>query len=148
MADTKPTLVGFTAYCRANGFTVDAIPDDDPGFQIDLDIALAWVPRQFNAVSCTVYTYTVYQWGASVMINRQPDQTDSTFFQDLRTKFLIDNFVPGVISAASDQGTAESLTVGTALSNMSMIDLQRIKDPFGREALSTMMSIGPLWGLT
>ena len=148
MADTKPTLSGFTAYCRANGFTSAAIPDGDPGFDIDFAIALAWVPCVLNSVSCALYTYTVYQWGASVMINRQQDQVGSTFFADLRSKFLIDNFVPGVISSASDQGTAESLTVGTALSNMSVADLQRTKDPFGREALATMMAAGGFWGLS
>ncbi len=148
MADSTPTLAGFTAYCRAIPFPTAAIPDDDPGFAIALAIALQWIPQQLNALNATLYTYTVYEWGASVMIERQNDVPPSTFFADLRKAFLVDNFVPGVISSAADNGTSEGMTVGSSLSNLGIADLQRLKDPWGRRALATLQSMGPLWGLT
>lgn len=148
MPDTQPTLTGFVAFCRAIPFTTSAIPDDDPGFAIAFAIALAWVPCQLNAVSPVVYTYTVYDWATSVMIERQPDVPPSTFFADLRAGFRVNNFVPGVISSAADNGTSEGLTVGSSLANIGIADLQRLKDPYGRRALATMQSMGPLWGLS
>lgn len=148
MADTTPTLDGFTAFVRSIPFDSQAIPDGDPGFAIAFAIALAWVPQQLNAVDPTGYTYTVYDWGVSTMIDRQPDQPDSTFFAQLRTGYRTDNFVAGVVQSAGDQGTSDSLAVGTALSNLSLIDLQRLTDPWGRRALAVLMAMGPLWGLT
>lgn len=148
MADTTPTLAGFTAYVRAIPFDSSAIPDDDPGFQIALSIALAWTPKTLNSIDPILYTYTVYEWGTSVMIARQPDQPNSAFFQQLRAGFKTDNFVAGVVQSAADQGTSDALAVGDALKNLSLINLQRLSDPWGRRALAACMALGPLWGLT
>ncbi len=148
MADTKPTLAGFEAFCRAQGFDSAVIPDDDPGFDIAFNIALEWVPHALRAAGCTLYTYTVYKWGVSVLIADQQDQGGQTFFTDLRTKFRTDNFVPGVISSAADSSTSETLTVGTALSNLPIEVLARVTDPWGRSAVGACMSMGPLWGLS
>lgn len=148
MADTTPTLAGFQAYCRAEGFTSDVIPDNDPGFDIAFSVAMEWVPCQLQSVGAVIYTYTVYQWGLSVLIAWQPDQPGQTFFATLRDKYRTLNFVAGVIASASDNGTAKALQIGSALSNLGLADLQRLTDPWGQRAIATLMSMGGLWGLT
>jgi hypothetical protein len=40
------------------------------------------------------------------------------------------------------------LSIGHGLRDLSLLDLQRIKDPYGRVALSYMQQLGTLWGLT
>lgn len=148
MADSTPTLAGFTAYVRAIPFDSTVIPDGDPGFDIAFAIAMAWTPQTLNSIDPIVYTYTVYEWGTSVMIARQPDQPNQTFFTTLRQGYKTDNFVAGVVQSAADQGTSDALAVADSLKGLGMTQLALLKDPWGRRALAACMSIGPLWGLT
>lgn len=149
MSDTTPTLVGFTAYCRnVAGITSTVMPDNDPGFQIALDVGLAWIPCILNQISPALYTYTVYQWGVSWLLQWQNDQSGQTFFREMRSLYGVNNLVPGVISSTSDESTSTSLTVGAGLSNLDLVSLQEIKNPYGRAAIATLMSLGPVWGLS
>lgn len=146
---STPTLSGFIAWTRAvMGIPTTAIADNDPGYQIAFDVAMDLVPQDFAGVAPTIYTLTVYNWGGSQLLQSQPDMNGSTFFADARTAFNINSFVAGVVDSANDVSTGEHLTVGKGLSNLQLIDLQRIKDPYGRQALAYMQSIGTLWGLT
>ena len=54
----------------------------------------------------------------------------------------------GVVTSASDVSTSETLAVGQGLQNLGLLDLQRIKDPYGRQAVAYMQTLGTLWGLT
>jgi hypothetical protein len=149
MADRTPTLAGYIAFCRGvAGITTTVMPDDSPGFADTLLFAQHWIPKTLLGVDCYLYTAAVYNWGASLIIQYQPDQDGQTFFRDARAKFLVGNMVPGVISSTADEATSTTLTVGDALSNLTLIDLQRAKDPYGRQALAILMSMGPLWGLS
>ena len=60
----------------------------------------------------------------------------------------MNNFVAGVVNAASDVTTSESLSVGKGLQNLDLISLEAIKNPYGRQAIAYMQSLGTLWGLT
>jgi len=84
----------------------------------------------------------------SELIQYQQDQSGQVFFQAARKQFGVNNFEAGVVDEASDTGTSEHLAVGRGLKNMDMISLQRIKDPFGRQAVAILQSLGTLWGLT
>lgn len=149
MSETTPTLDGFTAFCRnVAGITEDVMPADDPGFQIALDVGLAWIPCVLKQISGAIYTYTVYQWGVSWLLQWQNDQPGQTFFTDMRSRYGVNNLVPGVISATADESTSTSLTVGAGLSNMDLVSLQEIKNPYGRAAVATLMALGPVWGLS
>lgn len=149
MSETTPTLEGFTAFCRdVAGIDENAMPDGNAGFQIALNVGVAWIPLVLKQIDCTIYTYTVYQWGVSWLLQWQSDQEGETFFQDMRSRYGVNNLVPGVISSTSDESTATSLTVGKALSDLDLVSLQEIKNPFGRAAVATLMSLGPIWGLT
>lgn len=146
---TTPTLEGFIAWTRTvMGLSTIVIPDDSPGYVYAYQVALDSVPLELGSVSPSIYTLTVYNWGGSLLLQFQQDITGQTFFADARKAYNMNSFVAGVISSASDEGTSESLTVGKGLQNLQLIDLQRIKDPYGRQALSFMQSISTLWGLS
>jgi hypothetical protein len=108
-----------------------------------------WVPCEMQCMSGLLYTSCVYNLGVSLLLNYQPDQPGSCFFGGLRTAYKIGNFVPGVVSATSDQATSTTLTVGTQLANLSLWDLQTMADPFGRRAIAIMGECGPgVYGLS
>lgn len=149
MADTTPTIAGFEAYCRNPvGITDVVMPVDDPGFALWFAIALEWIPLQLRTVSPTLYTYCVYDWGVSVLLQFQQDQAGQAYFKDMRKDFGVYNLVAGAISADADESTSVTLTLGKSMSDLSLQDLQRVKDPYGRNAIATLMSLGSLWGLS
>ena len=146
---SSPTLSGFIAWTRSvMGIPTSAIADGDVGYQIAFQIALDLVPLDLNIASTDIYTLSVYNWGGSQLLQFQQDQPAQTFVADARADFNINSFTAGVINSAADVSTSEAITVGKGLSNLQLIDLQRIKDPYGRQALAYMQSIGTLWGLT
>ena len=155
-----PTLEGFIAWSRAvMGLSTIVIPDDAPGYNYAFYIALDWVPYFSSSACCypfmTIdsnqsdpYTLCVYNWAGSQLIQFQQDIPGQTFFTDARQAYGVNNFVAGVIDSANDVSTGEHLSVGQGLQNLQLIDLQRLKDPYGRQALAIMQSSGTLWGLT
>jgi len=146
---SPPTLTGFIAWSRAvMGIPTVALADNDPGYAYAFQIALDLVPLDFSTASPDIYTLTVYNWGGSQLLQFQQDYAGQTWFASARASYGINSFVAGVINSAADSSTSESLTVGKGLSNLSLIDLQRLKDPYGRQALAWMQTIGTLWGLT
>jgi hypothetical protein len=146
--DNTPTLAGFITFCRnVVGITTDAMPDANTNFQYALDYSKLWIPVYLNSMSPPIYTLAVYNWGASYLIQFQQDQPGQIYFQNLRSSFGVSNLVPGVISNAHNEATSQGMTVGKGLSNLTLTDLQRIKDPYGRAALAILQDLGTLWGL-
>jgi len=149
MADTTPTLAGFVTFCRdIAGITLEVMPDDDPGFDRAFAVAQGMIPLELCVISAVIFTDCTYCWGVSVLVQFQQDQPGETFFSDMRSAYGVNNLVPGVISSTADEATSTSLTVGKSLSNLSLTDLQRIKDPFGRQAIAYLMDLGTSWGLS
>jgi hypothetical protein len=149
MIDTTPTLAGFITFCRnVVGIPTVDMPDADAGFQTSLDYANLWIPDDLAKISPGLFTAATYNWAASLLIQYQQDVAGQIFFTSARQSFGISNFVPGVISNASNEATSQGMTIGKGLSNMSLTDLQRVKDPYGRQALAILMDTGTLWGLT
>ena len=50
--------------------------------------------------------------------------------------------------SAADQGTSGSITISDALSNLSLLDLQMLQDPYGRQVVAVLMQMGTVWGYT
>lgn len=147
--DTTPTLAGFIAFCRnIVGISEAVMPEDDAGFQLALDYSVLWIPLNLNVYSPALYTNAVYNWAASFLIQYQQDQSGQVFFTNARSSFGINNFMAGVINYASNDATNQSMTVGKGLQDMSLTDLQRVKDPYGRAALAILQDLSTLWGLT
>ena len=149
MPDTTPTLTGFQTFAQnVAGINTTVMPTNDPGWATAFAFALEWIPTWASNASAVLYTAAVYNWGVSELIQYQQDQSGQVFFQAARKQFGVNNFEAGVVDEASDTGTSEHLAVGRGLKNMDMISLQRIKDPFGRQAVAILQSLGTLWGLT
>ena len=149
MPDTTPTLPGFVTFCQNVGMTTAIIPSDDPGYATAFAFAMEWVPILLRVVSPTLYTAAVYNWGASNLVQFQQDQAGQTYFADFRKACNEFDFVPGVVSSTADESTSTTLTVGKQLSNMGLIELQQVKNPFGRQALAILGALGPNpWGLS
>ena len=146
---SPPTLAGFVAWSQAvMGLNSVVISPTDQGYAYAFQIALDIVPKDFANTVPDIYTLTVYNWGGSQLIQWQQDYAGQKFFADARQAYRMNNFVAGVISSASDVSTSETLTIGKGLQNLQLLDLQAIKDPYGRQALAFMQTIGTLWGLT
>ena len=146
---SPPTLAGFVAWSQAvMGLNSVVISPTDPGYTYAFQVALDLVPLDFSNTLPDIYTITVYNYGGSLLLQFQQDYAGQTFFADARKGYGMNNFVAGVISSASDVSTSETLTIGKGLQNLQLLDLQAIKDPYGRQALAFMQTIGTLWGLT
>ena len=144
-----PTLEGFIAFTRTTmGIPLTAIFDTDPGYAISFQVALDLVPYDFAKSSPDIYTLTVYNFAGSQLLQTQPDSPGQTYFAEVRKAYGINSFVAGVIDTSADSTTSQHMLVGQGLQNLSIMDLQRLKDPYGRQALAYMQAIGTLWGLT
>jgi hypothetical protein len=152
MADpivSPPSLNGFITWAQAvMGIPTTAMSPTDPGWNYAYVVALDIVPRDFAVAVPDIYTLTVYNWAGSQLLQFQQDYPGQTYFTQLRAQFGINNFVAGVVNSAGDVSTHEALSIGHGLRDLSLLDLQRIKDPYGRVALSYMQQLGTLWGLT
>lgn len=147
---TGPTLAGFIRFVRvAMGVPDSAISDDDPTIECCFNSALELMPRNVGLEHLPiVWMNTVYNLAASLLIHFANDTPPSTYFADLRKKFGIGNYIAGITSSASDQGTSGSVTISNALNNLTLADLMLMQDPFGRAALAVLMELGPVWGYT
>lgn len=146
----RPILAGFIRFIRAGmGVPESAIADDDPAIGCCFDSALELMPRHIGLeLLPVVWANTVYNLAASLLLNYANDTPPSTYFADQRKKFGIGNYIAGITSSASDQGTSGSVTISNALNNLTLADLMMMQDPFGRAALAVLMELGPLWGYT
>jgi len=146
---SPPSLAGFENWTRAvMGLSTIVMPVNAPGYAYAYQVALDLVPLDFAKMSPDIYTLTVYNMGGSLLIQWQQDQPGQTYFEDLRRDYNMNGFVAGVISSASDVSTSQTLAVGQGLQNLDLISLQAIKNPYGRQAIAFMQSLGTLWGLS
>jgi hypothetical protein len=110
--------------------------------------ALATVGSPSGAATSTnLYVEAVYNLAADNLVNYAQDQPGRTYFADLRASLKINNFAAGVVQAASDQGTSDSLAVPDALKNLTLANLQSLKTPWGRAYLAMAQTYGTMWGV-
>jgi hypothetical protein len=151
MADpivSPPTLDGFIAWAYAvMGIPTTAMSPTDPGWNYAFVVAQDLVPDYFSGTLDDIYTLTVYNYAGSQLLQFQQDYNGQTFFADARQAYGINNFIAGVVNSASDVSTSETLAVGRGLQDLGLLDLQRIKDPYGRQAIAFMQTFGTLWGI-
>lgn len=143
-----PTLDGYIAWLREQGFTDTALPADSMFLALTYENSLATVNRALISASPIIYTLAVYNLGADFLINWTPDQPGSTFFVDLRKGYGVLDFSPGVVSSSSDNGTSTSLMNPDFLKGLTMGNLQNLKTPYGRQYLAWAQSYGTVWGLS
>jgi hypothetical protein len=146
---TRPNLADFTAFAiQQLGLCPDDLPIGSPYPGYALDISLRTVYRVLNQISPMLYTLAVYNLGIDTLINYCPDNPPSRKFKEMREKFKIYNFVPGVVTAAADVTTSDTLTVPDFMKTLTLQNLQELKTPWGRQYLAIVQNLGPLWGLS
>lgn len=165
MAVPQPTLADFVLFVR-NVMRINAkyLPDGSPYFAYAFANALALVnpglacvalPQQdaagvaLNTGGFSIYSEAVNNLAASNLLSYAPDQPGFSYFAKLRKKLNIAGFVSGVVQSSGDEGTNVSLVVQDAAKSFTLMNLQQLKDPYGRTYLGLAQSWGPtVWGLT
>lgn len=141
-----PTYDGFIRFVRGvMGVPEYAIGDDDLTLNCCYQAAMELIPHNLGLERLPViYTNTVYNAAASFLLN----YASGEWFIGLRKKLGIGKPVYGLINSAADQGTSGSITISDALSNLTLMDLHMLQDPYGRQVVEVLMQMGPLWGYT
>jgi hypothetical protein len=151
-----PTLSGFIAWAEsAMGITPETLPTTSIYWTWAFNQAIEIVDPTWCCVSPTTYLIMVYNLAGSNLINYVQDpgdapiyKNDQTYFEYFRDKWNILGPVSGVVSGASDQSTSTTLEVPQSLKDLTLMDLQHLKDPFGRTYLMYAQEQGSLWGLS
>ncbi len=156
---TLPNLADFTTFVYSATqvptglpIPVSALPTNSPYIGYAYNVALATVYKGMQCIAPDIYVLAAYNLGLDRLINFAPDQTGQSYFSTLRSSspngYGINNFVPGVVTAASDESTSTTLTAPEFMGRLTLSDLQRLKTPFGLTYLSFMQDMGTLWGLS
>jgi hypothetical protein len=159
----NPTFEGFQAWVVAiMGVPANVMPDTAT-LQYAYDEACNIVLCLLNLVPCqptspTLYAIAIYNLAGDFLVRVAQDPTNppasppppnaATFWGDLRTKFNMGSFSPGLISSAADQGTSESMTIPDQLQGLTLGDLATLKTPWGQQYMALASYWGTIWGLT
>jgi hypothetical protein len=160
-----PTLNGYIAWLQAQGFTTNILPTNSPNITYSYNIALQLVNKQIKLASgCSnsaISTYSIYalcvfnlalsnliQWQQDNPEAEPPPPNADTFWFDLREKWKIDSFTPGIVQSSGDEGSNVSWQVQEQLKSLTIANLQNLKDPWGRWYLGQAQAVGTLWGLS
>lgn len=144
-----PTLTGFQDFVT-NTMQIPscALPVDSPWVTQAFCTAKDIVLCQLRCVSPFLYNQAVYNLAASILIQYAPDQQGSNFFAAYRSQNGIGKFTPGVITSSSDSSTSQSWLTPDFMKNLTLADLQNLKNPYGLAYLAIAQSYGAIWGLT
>ena len=148
---TTPNQADYTLFLRnVVGIASSFLPDGAEIIITTLAIAQEIVNPQINCASARMYTLAVYNLAADRLINFAPDQPEQTYFDDLRgpEKLNISGFAPGVVASSSNETTASALLNPEQMKEFTLMDLQNLKTPYGREYISIAQSVGTLWGMS
>lgn len=158
----NPTVAGFLTWIRQiMGVSVGNLPSDSAYIQLAYDNAIAIVNLALANVpsprtSPSIYAQAVYNLGGDTLVNIVQDPVDAPIYRDglqywawLRKSFSTYTFIGGVIQSASDEGTSESMVVSDSLKQLTLLNLQQLRSPWGRAYLAIAQSYGPsVWGIT
>jgi len=143
---------GFLAFIRTAGFTTIILPDASTDIDSALSLSLEIVNTDIQTLSQILYDQAVYNLGVSNLIEYASDQPNlpagQISFASLRVKYKVAEFVSGIISAASDEGTSTTLMTPDWAQRASIADLQYLKNPWGRTYMGIAQRLGTLWGST
>ena len=139
------SLSGFIEFVRTDmGVTAAQVPDDSPSFTLAYGGAVEWVNPDIACVTPNLYTVAVYNLGASFLVNYGTESV----FAEFRKEYGLNNFKAGVITGAGDNSTSAQRLVPDFFKDLSLADLQMLKDPWGRCYLMIAQQFGSLWELS
>lgn len=149
-----PTLAGFITFLRdIVQIPADVLPDNSPYILYSYQFSQETVYGAICGVSPFLYSSAIYNLATSILIYTAEDNPaltppKNTFFADLRKKYSVDSFVAGVIQSSYDDTTGQTLTVPDFFKSLTLLDLQLLKDPWGRQYLLIAQQWGTIWGLS
>lgn len=143
------TIDGFKDFLyRVAEIPVEALPIDSMSIPESLDYAVAVTPSTLTVTGNSVYDRAVYLFGTSHLYRWAPDQQGLSFFKEARKAWGVRGPVSGLVSSVSDNGTTTSFSVPDWYKEATLSELSLMRDPFGREYLGILQSMGTLWGMS
>lgn len=122
------------AICNVSPVAYDAPP------------ARPWTVNSVNQqVGCVTYAVAQNPGPATILPGAVLSQT---WFFRARQTFKLNQFVPGLVASAGDQGTSVGIVNPEWTKNIDMASLDYAKTPWGRQYLALAQRFGSLWGLT
>lgn len=113
------------------------------------EVALSLVNRAICAASAIQYTLAIYNLATDRVINWAQDIPDQTYFSDLRDKMKLTTPAVGTVTSVGDQGSSVSVVNPEFLKNLTLMDLQDMRTPYGRNYLGIAQQFGPdIFGLS
>jgi len=144
-----PTLAGFQWFITSiMGINSTVLPTTAPVIAWVYGQATSTVNLQLSQVAGEIYEQAVYNLAGDMLINYAQDQSGQTYFADTRKDLHINDFVAGVVSAASDESTSSTQEIPDAFKGLTLSDLQNLKTPYGRTYLGLAQKVGTLWGIS
>lgn len=139
------SLSGFIGFVRTDmGIDATQVPDNSPSISMAYGGAVEWVNQDIEMVMPQFYAVAVYNLAASFLVNFGTESV----FAETRDKLKLNDFTAGVITGASDNATSAQRLVPDFFKDLSLADLQMLKDPWGRRYLMIAQQFGSLWGLS
>ncbi|MDU6685365.1 MAG: hypothetical protein E6470_17290 [Enterobacteriaceae bacterium] len=139
------SLSGFIGFVRTDmGIDATQVPDNSPSISMAYGGAVEWVNQDIEMVMPQFYAVAVYNLAASFLVNYGTESV----FAETRDKLKLNDFTAGVITGASDNATSAQRLVPDFFKDLSLADLQMLKDPWGRRYLMIAQQFGSLWGLS
>jgi hypothetical protein len=151
-SETTPTLPGYRRWIYTIMDVPEIVlPDNSPYIELSYEMSHEIVHLWLDIASPLLYTQAVYNLGGDFLVNIAQDNSnlpppDNTYWTDLRQQMQINNFVPGLINATNDEDTSAALLTPLGLQNLTLLDLQTLKTPWGRVYMGIAQSIGSMWG--
>lgn len=148
----KPTVTraGYLRYLRDSvGIPESALPDNSTAIDQTLCAGLEYIRTGMGLEHAPIiFVRTAYNMATSLLLNYAEDEAGSKYFANMRKNLGLNDLSTGLMQSAADQGTAGTQQISQRMQNLSLADLQMLKDPYGRQVLSVLMQLGDLWGYT
>ncbi len=133
------------------GISALYLPITSPIITTSLSIALDFVNTAIALIadgSGDLYALALNNLAADFLVQWAQDQPGQTFFQNARSSWGVNSFSAGVIRSAHDESTGSDYAMPKFYQNLSLMDLQNLKTPYGRQYLAIAQQFGSLWGLS
>jgi hypothetical protein len=148
-----PNQTDFLAFIRGTAI-IDplVLPDNSTVITDAFAYAQAVVNPLLANLSGTLFALATYNLGTDYIINYAPDQVvngvSRTDFADMRAKYGINTFVPGVTSSSANAPTSQALLNPEFMKKLTFGDLQLLKTPYGRFYMNVAQRMGTIWGVS
>ncbi len=149
MTPSSDQLASFSAYIAGPmGISSTYLSPTDPNITLALSTALDFVNQLINTVAPDLYTLALNGLAGDFLLQWAQDLPGQTFFATARQNYGINNFVAGIVSNTEDESTSVAIKTPDFMAGLTLMDLQNLKTPYGRQYLMIAQQFGALWGLT